>query len=51
MRYSAEPRFRKNVKGYGLISFARKFGKKYGKKLMDSEQKLEWMLQKLFQKK
>ena len=31
MRYSTEPRFRKYVKGYGFLSFARKFGNKYGK--------------------
>ena len=36
MRYSTEPRFRKYVKGYGFLSFARKFGNKYGKKLMDT---------------
>ena len=36
MRYSAEPKFRKYVKRYGLFSFARKFGDKYGKKLMDT---------------
>ena len=35
MRYSAEPRFRKYVKGYDFLSFARKFSDKYGKKLMD----------------
>ena len=35
MRYSTEPRFRKYVKGYGFLSFARKFGDKYGKKLID----------------
>ena len=35
MRYSAEPRFRKYVKGYDFLSFARKCGDKYGKKLMD----------------
>ena len=39
MRYSTEPRFRKYVKGYGLLSFARKFGDKYGKKLMDTATK------------
>ena len=39
MRYSAEPRFRKYVKGYGLLSFARKFGQKYGKKLIDTATK------------
>ena len=32
MRYSTEPRFRKYVKGYGVLSFARKCGDKYGKK-------------------
>ena len=35
MRYSSEPRVRKYVKGYGFLSFSRKFGNKYGKKLMD----------------
>ena len=34
MRYSTERKFRKYVKGYGFLSFARKFGVKYGKKLM-----------------
>ena len=34
MRYSTEPRFRKYVKGYGFLSFA-----KYGKKLMDTATK------------
>ena len=32
MRYSTEPRFRKNVKGYGFLSFARNLDNKYGKK-------------------
>ena len=36
MRYSTEPRFRKYVKGYGFLSFAKKFGNKYGKRLMDT---------------
>ena len=40
MRYSTEPRFRKYVKGYGFLSFARKFGDKYGKKLMDTATKI-----------
>ena len=35
MRYSVEPKFRKYVKGYDLLSFAKRFGNKYGKKLMD----------------
>ena len=40
MRYSTEPKFRKYVKGYGFLSFARKFGDKYGKKLMDTATKI-----------
>ena len=39
MRYSTEPRFRKCVKDYGFLSFARKFGNKYGKKFMDTATK------------
>ena len=39
MRYSTEPKFRKYVKGYGFLSFARKFGDKYGKKLIDTDNK------------
>ena len=39
MRYSAEPRFRKYVKGYGFLSFARKFWDKYGKNLIDTATK------------
>ena len=39
MRYSTEPRFRKYVKGYRFLSFARKFDDKYGKKLMDEATK------------
>ena len=39
MRYSTEPRFRKYVKGYGYLSFAKNFGNKYGKKLMDTATK------------
>ena len=35
MIYSTEPRFRKYVKGYGFLSFAKKVVSKYGKKLMD----------------
>ena len=55
MRYSTEPRFRKYVKGYGFLSFARKFGDKYGKKLMDTATKTridaaktnsKWVVQK-----
>ena len=36
MRYSTGSRFRKYVKGYGFLSFARKCGDKYGKKLIDT---------------
>ena len=39
MRYSTELKFRKYVKGYGFLSFGRKFGNKYGKKLMDTAAK------------
>ena len=41
MRYSAEPRFRKYVKGYGFLSCAKKFGNIHGKKLMDTATKTE----------
>ena len=36
MKYSTEPSFRKYVKGYGFLSFAKKFGNKYVKRLMDT---------------
>ena len=39
MRYSTELRFRKYVKAYGFLSFAKKSGNKYGKKLMDTATK------------
>ena len=39
MRYSTEPRFIKHVRGYGFLSFAKKFGNKCGKKLMDTATK------------
>ena len=39
MRYSTEPMYRKYVRGYGLLSFAKKFGDKYGKKIMDTATK------------
>ena len=39
MRYSTERTFRKYVKGYGFLSFARKFDDKYGKTLMDTATK------------
>ena len=40
MRYLTEPKFRKYVKGYGFLSFARMFGDKYGKKLIDTATKI-----------
>ena len=39
MRYSTEPKYRKYIKGYGLLSFARKFSDRYGKKVMDTAAK------------
>ena len=33
IRYSAELKFRKYVKRFGFLSFARKFGDKCGKKI------------------
>ena len=39
MRYSTEPKFRKYVKGYGFLSFTRKFGDRYGKRLMNTATK------------
>ena len=39
MRYSIEPKFRKYIKGYGFLLFARKFNNKYGKKLIDTTTK------------
>ena len=35
MRYSTEPKYRKYVKGYDFLSFARNFGNKYKKELMN----------------
>ena len=39
MKYSTEPKFRKYIKGYGFLSFARMFGDKYDKKLMETATK------------
>ena len=39
MSYSTETKYREYVKGYGFLSFARKFDDKYGKKLMDTATK------------
>ena len=55
MRYSTEPRFRKYVKGYGFLSFAKNFGNKYAKKLMDTATKTgtdaaKLLLKKLYKK-
>ena len=36
MRDSLEPEYRKYIKGYGFLSFARNFGDKYGEKLMNT---------------
>ena len=49
MRYSTEPRFRKYVKGYSFLSFARKFGDKYGKKrkLQETSLEIKWLIKLL----
>ena len=39
MRYSIKPRFRKYVKHYGFLYFAKKFSNKYCKKLMNTTTK------------
>ena len=39
MRFSTEPKYRKYVKGYGFLSFARKYWDKYGKNLIDTATK------------
>ena len=39
MRHSTEPKYRRYVKGYGFLSFARKCGDKFGKKLIDTATK------------
>ena len=40
MRYSTEPKFKKYVKGYGFLSFPKRFGDKYCKKIMDTATKI-----------
>ena len=40
MRYSTEIKFRKYVKGYSFLSFARKYGDTYRKNLMDTATKI-----------
>ena len=37
MSHSLEPEYRKYVKGYGFLSFARNFGEKYGKAIINSK--------------
>ena len=39
MRFSLEPTYRRYVKGYSFLFFARKFGDKHGKKLMNTATK------------
>ena len=51
MRYSIEPKFRKYVKGYGFLSFAKKFGNKYGEKLIDTATKTEMVAAKTASKR
>ena len=51
MRYSTEPRFRKYVKGYGFLSFAKNFGNKYGKTLMDTATKTGMVAAKVASKR
>ena len=40
MRYSLEATYSRYIKGYGFLSFARKFGDKCGKKLMNTATKV-----------
>ena len=39
IKYSTEPKHRKYIRGYGFLSFARRFDDKYGKQLMDTTTK------------
>ena len=39
MRYSTEPKYKKYIKGYSFLSFAKRLGDKYGKKLIDTATK------------
>ena len=55
MRYLTEPKFRKYVKEYGFLSFAKQFGDKYGKNLMGTATKTvidaeKLLLKELFKK-
>ena len=40
MRYSLEPTYRRYVKGYGFLSFAKTFGDKYCEKLVNTATKV-----------
>ena len=41
MRYWTEPKYRKYVKGYSFLPFAKGFGDKYCENLMDTATKAE----------
>ena len=41
MRCSTKPNYRKYIKVYSFLSFARRFDDKYGKKLLDTATKTE----------
>ena len=51
MRHSLEPEYRRYVKGYRFLSFARNSGDKYGKKLMDAATKASKNFAKIAGKK
>ena len=51
MRHSLEPEYRKYVKGYGFLSFARNFGDIYGKKLMNTAIKTDTNFHSKYRKK
>ena len=54
MKYSLKPTYGRYVKGYGFLSFARKFGDNCGKKLMDTATKVgtsKYSKKKLIQQK
>ena len=40
MRYQTKPKYRKCVKRYDFLLFARKFSNKFGKKLMNTAKKI-----------
>ena len=51
MRYSIEQRFRKYVKGYGFLSFAKNFGNKYSQKLTNTATKAGMNVAKIASKR